>query len=154
MYFRFIRAYIESVLGAYVTRFPVSRVEFLGNVNEHAKALHEAYEIAYTGEAKVEYGDLFCRLAYLYMYGAMHATLFENVLRFSPKVDSKFRKDGPNLVQIVSIGGGPSAELLGIAKYIVDNGTIGIDHEYTRIELTNIDAIPQWKGIGSQIASR
>lgn len=153
MYFKFIRAYIESVLGAYVTRFPVSRVEFLGNVNEHAKALREAYKNARTGETKVEYSDLFCRLAFLYMYGAIHATLFENVLRCSHAVGSKFQ-GGPNPVRIVSIGGGPTVELLGMAKHVADSEFPGIDKNCTRIELTNIDAISQWKGIGSQIANR
>lgn len=150
MYLNFIRAYIESVLGAYVTRFPVSRVEFLGNVNEHAKALHEAYEIAYTGKAKVEYSNLFCRLAFLYMYGAMHATLVERVLQFSPNIDSKILGGWRNRVRIVSIGGGPTAELLGMSKRIISVGPLGD----IRIEFTCIDAVAKWEGIGRLIADR
>lgn len=153
MYFKFIHDFIESVLGAYVTRFPMGRVEFLSRLNRQAEDLHRAYKDAHTGEAKVEYDNLFCRLAYLYMYGAAHATLFERILTF-PKVCSIILDSGQNPVRIVSIGGGPSAELLGIAKYVSIMEPLEANQNCARIQLTNIDAVPQWKGIGAQIASR
>ena len=87
------------------------------------------------------------------MYGAVHATLFERILACS-KVGYILLNSGQTPVRIVSIGGGPSAELLGIAKYVRNNDPFEGSQIYARIQLTNIDAVPQWKGIGSLIASR
>ncbi len=69
---------------------------------------------------EIEYEDPFCRMAYLYMNVAVHATLVEQAIDSFNEVeriiDSKIIS-GDEL-RICALGGGPGSELLGVVRYI------------------------------------
>jgi hypothetical protein len=93
-------------------------------------------------EPNVNYSDPFCRMAYLYMNVAVHASLIEQA--FSSYRDLKdliVRKaESGSDLQICVLGGGPGSELLGIVRYIQ---RLNLSRP-THLDLVLVDRIKEW----------
>jgi hypothetical protein len=90
----------------------------------------------------INYEDAFCRMAYLYMNVAVHASLLEEAFSCYPDIkqliETKVRS-GSDL-QICILGGGPGSELLGIVRY-VQALQIG---RTAHLDLVLVDQVKEW----------
>jgi hypothetical protein len=90
----------------------------------------------------INYEDPFCRMAYVYMNVAVHASLVEQALahyhQIRELIEEKART-GSDL-QIGVLGGGPGSELLGIVRYIEGLELGGPVH----LDLVLVDRIREW----------
>jgi hypothetical protein len=94
-------------------------------------------------EPDIDYRDPFCRMAYLYMNVAAHATLVERTLAASPDLADLIKQKiaGQQVIRICALGGGPGSELLGVVRFIESiegrSGTAFID-------VVLVDQVKEW----------
>lgn len=93
-------------------------------------------------DPNINYEDPFCRMAYLYMNVAVHASLVEEALAFYPQVKTlvQERVAAGQDIQIAITGGGPGSELLGIVRYI-ETLRLG---QPAHLDLVLVDRIREW----------
>lgn len=93
-------------------------------------------------DPNINYEDPFCRMAYLYMNVAVHASLVEQALRHYPEIRQSVEEtvSRGSEIQIGVLGGGPGSELLGIVRYI-ESLKLRIT---VHLDLVLVDRIKEW----------
>jgi hypothetical protein len=93
-------------------------------------------------DPNINYEDPFCRMAYLYMNVAVHASLVEEALGFYPQVRKLIQQRVAESrdIQIGIMGGGPGSELLGIVRYIQSLRLARPAH----LDLVLVDRMREW----------
>jgi hypothetical protein len=93
-------------------------------------------------DPNINYEDPFCRMAYLYMNVAVHASLVEEALGFYPQVRKLIQQRVAESrdIQIGIMGGGPGSELLGIVRYIQSLRLARPAH----LDLVLVDKMREW----------
>jgi hypothetical protein len=93
-------------------------------------------------DPNINYEDPFCRMAYLYMNVAVHATLVEQAMshysEIRRSIEDKARHGSD--IEIGILGGGPGSELLGIVRYI-ESLQLGMP---VHLDLVLVDKIKEW----------
>ena len=105
----------------------------------------------------IQYEDPFCRMAYLYMNVAIHASLVEHSLRSFRKIVPLFKEkiaQGQE-IRICALGGGPGSELLGVVRFIESLKLA----QPAYLDFTLVDRVKEWdeswhalkKGVDDQL---
>lgn len=109
-------------------------------------------------EPNIDYGDPFCRMAYLYMNVAVHAALVERALNHYPAIseciNEKIRTGSE--FRVCALGGGPGSELLGLVRY---TESLAEREGVLYLDFVLVDRIKEWdeswhalkEGIDSQL---
>jgi len=94
-------------------------------------------------EPNINYHDPFCRMAYLYMNVAVHATLVEKALSSYPAFKKLIeeRVKTSSELHICALGGGPGSELIGTVRYIQ---RLNLKGETAHLDFALIDRISEW----------
>jgi hypothetical protein len=113
--------------------------KIVGHLNSMSKEWRD-------GEAPtIGYEDPLCRWAYMFRHAPVQANLFCRVLidvgrRCKPFGLKLFNEE----LLMVVLGGGPGTELLGLAKYYLDQAKYYERHEQIEVGIYSIDRIPEW----------
>ncbi|HEX4738169.1 MAG TPA: hypothetical protein VH331_11470 [Allosphingosinicella sp.] len=92
--------------------------EWMGCVEQALRSLEAAYPtLTEEGREPIDYSALPVQGAYLYAYALPRAAFTYEFLKRHREAIGRPLFDGPNLV-VVSFGGGPASELVGLAQYL------------------------------------
>lgn len=113
MYFKIIRA----VLDRWIPRLAATQSVRQKKIHDQIRAEMEKTSSEHRHpDPEINYDLPVCRLGYLYMHAAANATLFEWLLRDDDHLTNLLRDHDGKRLRVVSIGGGPGTELLGLYK--------------------------------------
>jgi Putative SAM-dependent methyltransferase len=147
MYIDIVRAVLEEAVKLHASDSGLTGPEILGKISQH---LYETSKQHRKAEPDIRYDDPLCRLGYLYRHATANATLFEWVLSRSKYLKTKLLEAKGGTLQICSVGGGPGTELLGLAKYLLQNS----DRIPRKISFAVLDNFPQWSETWHQLAEK
>ena len=147
MYFQILRPVIENLITLHAGDTGQSVEDVLAQMDRHIINTSAQY---WEDEPQINYHDPFCRLGYLYMHAAANATLFERVLSRSDEARSIIRQSEQNTLNVLSMGGGPGTELLGLVKYYRYHRNRTPPR---RIDFTVVDNVFQWSETWGEIAA-
>lgn len=119
--------------------YRISEAEAFSRVQEFIEDNSERWK---QEDPNINYEDPFCRMAYLYMNVAVHASLVEEALTSYPQIKTLVRQKvaAGRDIQIAITGGGPGSELLGIVRYIQNLRLERSAH----LDLVLVDKIREW----------
>ena len=137
MYFRLLKSVIENAIELHANETDQTKQAVLEQMNNYIIETSRQYREV---EPQIHYDDPICRLGYLYMNAAANATLFEKVLYFSRDARDILTNSAQDTLNVLSMGGGPGTELLGLVKYLRNQD----DLPPRRIDFTVIDNVFQW----------
>ena len=146
MYFRLLKPVIENAIALRVSNTGQTEGAVLEQIDNHIVETSAQYR---QDEPEINYDDLFCRLGYLYTHAAANATLFERALTLSDDARAILRQSAQNTLNVLSMGGGPGTELLGLVKYYLRHRR---ELPPRRIDFKVIDNILQWSDTWQQLA--
>lgn len=91
----------------------------------------------------IQYGDPFCRMAYLYMNVAIHSSLVERAIRSFPEVGKTIhdKRAAGDELRVCALGGGPGSELLGLVRVIQSQKNID---KAAYLDFLLVDRIKEW----------
>ena len=111
--------------------------------------LESAYkDLSKVGRQSIDYGDRAAQAAYLYRYVFGHA---EFVAEFLALARTKLGQPlfRPGEIRVISLGGGPASELLGLTEYLTSPS--GEAH-VTSVHYTLIDKEANWERVATAVA--
>ena len=146
MYFEIVRRVVEEAVELHAASSQKSSDEVLAEIGGHIVETSSEHRQA---EPQIQYEEPLCRLGYLYMHGAAHATLFEKAIQNSTVLRLKIENASQGVLKICSMGGGPGTELMGLAKYLVKKSILTPPR---KISFTVIDNVYAWADTWTQLA--
>ena len=124
---------------------------WMPRVKEHMMALEDGYKILnQAGRKPIEYSELPTQAAYLYAYGMPRAYFSDTFLRRHRVALQAPLFDGGEL-KVVSFGGGPGSELVGLLNYL-DGGQEG--ETVPAVSYRVYDKDSSWKTIAEAVAAQ
>ena len=134
-----LRAVLSQTRDVICDRYGITEAEAFERTQAFIKDNSERWRLE---EPNINYNDPFCRMAYLYMNVAVHATLVEQAFSSYPAIKSLIdrRTTAGSDLQICVLGGGPGSELLGIVRYIQRLNL----NRTTHLDLVLVDQIKEW----------
>ena len=146
MYVELVRRVIEEAIQLHVATSQKPLDEVLQEISAHIEVTSREHQ---SDEPDIHYDDPLCRLGYLYMHAAANATLFERVILGSHDLRLKISNASQGVLNICSMGGGPGTELLGLAKYLLNQPKLIPPR---KISFTVVDNVPAWADTWTQLA--
>lgn len=143
MYFKVIRAVLDSTLAKVCAVQGIPIAEGHTRLKEHLLAMNTEW---FSGEnPQIEYGDPFCRLAYLYCHTPANANICEVVIRQELMVTDliKARATTGDEVRVCAFGGGPGTELLSLSKHLLKVRT-STPLPIVEINFSVLDRVAEW----------
>lgn len=91
----------------------------------------------------IQYEEPFCRMAYLYMNVAIHASLVEQAVQLIPSLTELIasRIMSGDELRLCALGGGPGSELLGLVR-LIEN--LRIDQKPAYLDFLLVDRVKEW----------
>jgi hypothetical protein len=116
-YFKVLQPVLSQTRDVICDVHGLSKDEAFKKAEEFVKENSQKWRLP---DPAIKYEDPFCRMAYLYMNVAIHASLVENALFAFPTLKTMFlnKIDSSIDLRICALGGGPGAELLGVVRFI------------------------------------
>src|SRR5262245_60789046 len=107
-----LRAVLSQTRNVICDNYGITEAEALERTQRFIRDNSEKWRVE---DPSINYNDPFCRMAYLYMNVAVHATLVEQAFSSYPdiKLLIENRVTSGSDLQICVLGGGPGSELLG-----------------------------------------
>ena len=147
MYFRLLRPVIEDAIALQVSTTGKSQGYVLEQIYNRITETSAQY---WQDEPQIPYEDPHCRIGYLYRQATANATAFKRVLDYSSEARAILSQAAQNKLNILSMGGRPGTELLGLVKYFLRDLE---NLPPRRIDFTVIDSIYQWSDTWQQLAN-
>jgi len=111
-----VRRALDSTLDTICRTTGIGRSEAFSRVSDFIDDNSAEWR---NGEPDIEYGNPFCRLAYLYMNVPAHSELVRRAFNCFPNLWSEIgQRDDLGSLGISAMGGGPGAELLGFSEFV------------------------------------
>ena len=146
MYFRLLRPVIEDAIASHVSNTGLSQDAVFGQIYNHMTETSAQYK---EDKPRINYGDPLCRIGYLHRHAAANAALFEKVLSLSDEASLILRQSAQETLNVISMGGGPGTELLGLVKYYLLRPT---KFPPRKINFTVIDSVMHWSETWTQLS--
>lgn len=143
MYFKVIKAVLDSTLAKICAAQGVPIEEGHARLKAHLLAMNAEW---FSGEnPQINYGDPFCRLAYLYCHTPANANICELAIRQEPAITElvKARAVASAEIRVCAFGGGPGTELLGVSKHLLKIRTSAA-LPIVEITFSVLDRVVEW----------
>jgi hypothetical protein len=111
---------IKSVLDEAYDEIPDTSVNKNSAIKLRLQELSDGYSDLIKG-AVIDYHDPVTRFAYVYRYVTSHAMMVYSLINSSTDLAAIFEREK---VTVSCIGGGPGSDLVGILKYITEEGLV------------------------------
>ncbi len=139
-HFKVLQSVLSQTRDVICDVYGLSKEEAFARAEAFIKDNSERWKLADPG---INYGDPFCRMAYLYMNVAIHASLVEHAMRVYPQIGRLMREKaraGEEL-RVCALGGGPGSELLGLVRYAESAREA---ESTTYVDFVLVDLVKEW----------
>jgi hypothetical protein len=115
--FSFLQPVLSQLCDVICQTYAIDRSEAFSRAQGFIEENSERWRL---DDSNLQYGDPFCRVAYLYMNVAVHARLVERALLMFPTFKDRLGQvvQEERELRVCALGGGPGSELLGITLYL------------------------------------
>ena len=146
MYCSIVGNLIEESVATYASLTQQEKPHIISEIDSHVRSTSAAY---WDITPDIPYNNPLCRLAYLFMYVPINATIFEKVIADSAELQQTLVQASGGVFRVCAMGGGPGTELLGIAKYLLTASSL---KPPSRLSFAVVDRFLQWSDTWQHMA--